>query len=171
MPVPPPDVRTPVPAAHDDDASAERAPADPALGDLDNAADPFEEFVRIPGFLQRWEIPHVVKADAEFQIEEAGTMMDGTPLFVVHRRDPQPARAVDVGVPVAVTFASGQTLGARMLPIGGGDPLMAVLVLGDNPDDASALARVREHLARSGHRAGGAATQPAATVSPPKGAP
>jgi hypothetical protein len=171
MPVPTPETRTPVPAAQDDLSSAARTSADPDPVDLDSAPDPFEGFVRIPGFLQRWEIPQVVKADAEFRIEEAGTMMDDTPLFVVHRRDPQPAGAVDVGVPVAVTFESGQTLGARMLPIGGGDPLMTVLVLGDNPDDASALARVREHLARSGHKASGAAGGPAAMVTSPKGAP
>jgi hypothetical protein len=170
MPVPTPETRTPAPAAHEDLLSAARTSGDPDPVDLDPAPDPFEGFVRIPGFLQRWEIPQVVKADAEFRIEEAGTMMDGTPLFVAHRRDPQPVGAVDVGVPVAVTFESGQTLGARMLPIGGGDPLMAVLVLGDNPDDASALSRVREHLARSGHKAV-PARGPAAPVASPKGAP
>ncbi len=164
-----PDVPTPALAAHDDGASAADGLADPAPVDLDNA-DPLEEFVRIPGFLQRWEIPQVVQADAEFRIEEAGAMADGTPLFVVHRRDPQP-RAVNVGIPVAVMFESGQTLGARMLPIGGGDSLMAVLVLGDNPDDASALTQVREHLARAGHKAGGPTSAPIATVPSPKGAP
>ena len=171
MQVPTPDVPTPALTEHDDGASAVDGPADPAPVDLDNAPDLLAEFVHIPGFLQRWEIPQVVQADAEFRIEEAGTMMDGTPLFAVHRREPQPVSAMDVGVPVVVTFESGQTLGARMLPIGDGDPLMAVLVLGDNPDDASALARVREHLARSGHTVGGAANGPAAPVASPKGAP
>ncbi len=170
MQVPSPDVPTPALAAHDDGASAVDGSADPAPVDLDNAPGLLEEFVRIPGFLQRWEIPHVVQADAEFRIEEAGTMMDGTPLFVVHRREPQPVSAMDVGVPVVVTFESGQTLGARMLPTGDGDPLMAVLVLGDNPDDASALARVREHLARSGHKAGGPTSAHTATVLSPEGA-
>jgi len=169
MRVPTPDVPTPALAAHDDGASAADGSTDPAPVDLDNA-DPFEEFVRIPGFLQRWEIPQVVQADAEFRIEEAGAMVDGTPLFVIHRRDPQPPRAADVGVPVAVTFEGGQTLGARMLPIGGGDSLMAILVLGDNPDDASALAQVREHLARAGHKASGPTSAPTATVPSPKGA-
>jgi hypothetical protein len=164
-------VPTPFPATHNDHSSVAGPPAAPDRSDLDNAPDPFEGFVRLPGFLQRWELPQVVKADAEFRIEEAGTMMDGTSLFVVHRRDPQPARAMDVGVAVAVTVESGHTLGARMLPIGGGDPFMAVLVLGDNPDDATALARVRDHLARSGHKAGGPGGGRAETVSSSKGAP
>jgi hypothetical protein len=136
------------------DASVVTMPADPAPLDLDTAPDPLEGFVLLPGLLRPWEISQVVKPDSEFRIEEAGTLADQTPVFAVYRRDPTPAADAELSVPVALSFENGRTtVPARFLPISG-EPLMAVVVLGDSPEDTSALARVRDHLVRAAHRAG-----------------
>ena len=49
-----------------------------------------DEFVRLPGLFRRWEIERVLEAGQDFHIEEAGTASDGTPLFAVYRREPNP---------------------------------------------------------------------------------
>ena len=132
---------------------ADSHPADPGPIELDISPDPLEDFVLLPGLLRRWEIPQVVKPDSEFRIEEAGELADKTPLFAVYRRDPSPTPDAELGVPVVLSFENGRlTVRARLLPIAG-EPLMAVVVLGDNPEDGSALAQVRDHLARSAHGA------------------
>jgi len=120
--------------------------------DLELALDPLDDFVRVPGLLRRWEIEQVVTSGAEYHIEEAGELSDKTQVFAVYRRENVRARNDSHdGVPVGLTFDNQQvTVRARLLPINGGEPLMAILVLGDNPEDAATLARVREHLARSG---------------------
>jgi hypothetical protein len=73
-------------------------------------------------------------------------------VFAVYRREHTRERADSHdGVPVGLTFDNQHvTVRARLLPINGGEPLMAILVLGDQPEDAATLARVREHLTRSG---------------------
>jgi len=132
---------------------ADSYPADPGPIELDTSPDPLEGFVLLPGLLRRWEIPQVVKPDSEFRIEEAGEMADRTPLFAVYRRDRSERSDTEFDVPVALSFEHEPlTVRGRLLPITG-EPLMAVVVLGDNPDDRTALARVRDHLARTAHGA------------------
>lgn len=120
--------------------------------DLELALEPLDDFVRVPGLLRRWELEQVVTNDAEYHIEAAGELSDRTQVFAVYRREHTRERADSHdGVPVGLTFDNQQvTVRARLLPINGGEPLMAILVLGDHPEDAATLARVREHLARSG---------------------
>ena len=119
---------------------------------LELALDPLDDFVRVPGLLRRWEIEQVVTGGAEYRIEEAGELSDKTQVFAVYRRENTRAPAdSDVGVPVGLTFEDERlSVRARLLPISGDEPVMAVLVLGDSPEDAATLARVRDHLARSG---------------------
>jgi hypothetical protein len=119
---------------------------------LELELDPPDDFVRVPGLLRRWEIEQVVTSGAEYHIEEAGELSDKTQVFAVYRREhARTRREAHDGVPVGLTFDNQQvTVRARLLPIDGGEPLMAVVVLGDHPEDAATLARVREHLARSG---------------------
>jgi hypothetical protein len=116
------------------------------------ALDSLDDFVRVPGLLRRWEIEQVVTSGAEYRIEEAGELADKTQVFAVYRRDhSQTSAGADVGVPVGLTFDDDKPpVRARLLPISGDEPLMAVLVLGDSAEDAATLARVRDHLARAG---------------------
>lgn len=121
---------------------------------LELALDSLEDFTRVPGLLRRWEIEQVVTSGAEYRIEEAGELSDRTQVFAVYRREhAQAAADRDVGVPVGLTFDDERLpVRARLLPISGGEPVIAVLVLGDSPEDAATLARVRDHLARAGTR-------------------
>jgi hypothetical protein len=50
-------------------------------------SDDDDDFVRLPGLFRRWEIEQVVDPEAEFHIEGAGTVFDGTDLFAIYRRD------------------------------------------------------------------------------------
>jgi hypothetical protein len=125
---------------------------------LELTLDPLDEFVRVPGLLRRWEIEQVVTSGAEYRIEEAGELSDKTQVFAVYRREHVPV-AVDaeVGVPVGLTFDNERlTMRARLLPISGDEPVLAVLVLGDSPEDVATLARVRDHLAKAGTRSSAA---------------
>jgi hypothetical protein len=141
--------------------------------DLDLMLDPLDDFVRVPGLIRRWEIEQVVTGGAEYRIEEAGETSDKTQVFAVYRREHARAAAdADVGVPVGLTFDNEQvTVRARLLPIGDGEPPMAVLVLGDRPEEAAVLARVREHLAKTGARATAAPGGAEAAAQPQEGAP
>jgi len=51
-----------------------------------------EEFIRIPGLFHRWELQQVVKPGADFYIESAGTLTDGTLLLAVYSRQPRGRR-------------------------------------------------------------------------------
>ncbi|ABF91427.1 hypothetical protein MXAN_1880 [Myxococcus xanthus DK 1622] len=44
------------------------------------------DYIRLPGLFRRWEIQHVVDADADFNVEPAGCAEDGTELFSMYRR-------------------------------------------------------------------------------------
>jgi hypothetical protein len=140
---------------------------------LDLMLDPLDDFVRVPGLLRRWEIEQVVTGGAEYRIEEAGELSDRTEVFAVYRREHARAPAdAEVCVPVSLTFDTQQTtVRARLLPISDGEPLMAVLVLGDRPEDAAALARVREHLAKVGARPTVAPGSAEVVAQPQEGAP
>jgi hypothetical protein len=119
---------------------------------LELLLDPIEDFARVPGLLRRWEIAQVVTTGAEYRIEEAGELADKTQVFAVYRREHGRSQADrDLGVPVGLSFEDGQlNVRARVLPISGGESWMAMLVLGESPEDAATLARIREHLSRSG---------------------
>jgi hypothetical protein len=115
--------------------------------DLELQLDPLYDFVRLPGLFRRWEFEQVLSGDHEYRIEPEGELADKTQVFAVYRREQADSHD---GVPVGLTFDGQQvTVRARLLPIDGGGPLMAILVLGDHPEDAATLTRVREHLARS----------------------
>ena len=139
--------------------------------DLELSLDPLDDFVRVPGLLRRWEIEQVVTSGAEYRIEEAGETSDKTQVFAVYRRERPRLEEAEVGVPVTLSFdGEAAAVRARLLPIHGDDPLMAILVIGDNPDDAAVLARVRDHLVRSGQRPAAAPVGPGATSRPQEGA-
>jgi hypothetical protein len=46
---------------------------------------------RIPGLYRRWELTEVFEAHRNYQIEDAGTHADGTPLLAIFVSDPVPA--------------------------------------------------------------------------------
>jgi len=119
---------------------------------LELALDSLDDFTRVPGLFRRWEIEQVVTSGAEYRIEEAGELSDKTQVFAVYRREHGRAPAGrDVGVPVGLTFEDERlSVRARLLPIGGDEPLIAVLVLGDRLEDATTVAQVRDRLARAG---------------------
>ena len=45
---------------------------------------------RIPGLYRRWELTEVFEAHRNYQIEDAGTHADGTPLLAIFVSDPVP---------------------------------------------------------------------------------
>lgn len=119
--------------------------------DLQLELDPLDDFVRVPGLLRRWEIEQVVTSGAEYHIEEAGELSDRTQVFAVYRREHTRTRSDSHDVPVSLMFDNQQVaVRARLLPIHGGEPPMAMLVIGEHPEDAATLARVRAHLAKTG---------------------
>ncbi len=42
------------------------------------------ELIRIPGFYRPWELPQLLRLNEAFQIEDAGTHSDGSPLLAVY---------------------------------------------------------------------------------------
>lgn len=119
--------------------------------DLELSLDVDDNFVRVPGLFRRWEFEQVVGDEHEYRIEAAGELSDKTAVFAVYRRERAPAQSADAdGVPVELTIG-GQavSLRARLLPMPGTDPMMAIVVVGDRPEDGQALARVRDHLEKS----------------------
>ena len=53
-------------------------------------AIPTEPLKRIPGLYRRWELTEVFEAHRNYQIEDAGTHADGTPLLAIFVSDPVP---------------------------------------------------------------------------------
>ena len=51
---------------------------------------------RIPGLYRRWELTEVFEAHRNYQIEDAGTHADGTPLLAIFIGDPDPSGAAPV---------------------------------------------------------------------------
>ena len=45
---------------------------------------------RITGLYRRWELTEVFEAHRNYQIEDAGTHADGTPLLAIFVSDPMP---------------------------------------------------------------------------------
>jgi len=158
------------PPAHTTPTAAPTAPTAPDETPASGAAaprlagrytepDPRHEFVRVPGLLRRWEISQVVSTGAEFLIEDAGKLMDHTQLYAVYEREPA-LPDVSHGVPVGLSFDEGATVvKARLLPIDDGEPLMAILVFGNDPDEAT---RVHDYLQQAKRRASASASASAA---------
>lgn len=46
--------------------------------------DLMRELYRIPGFYRPWELPQMLRLNEAFQIEDAGTHSDGSPLLAVY---------------------------------------------------------------------------------------
>lgn len=44
-------------------------------------------FVRVPGLFRPWEVEDLLAAGGDLQIEPGGTTDDGTPVYVVFRRE------------------------------------------------------------------------------------
>lgn len=58
---------------------------------MNTTADPaIEDFKRIPGLFRRWELTEVCEANRNYQIEDAGTHADGTPLLALYVSAPAP---------------------------------------------------------------------------------
>jgi hypothetical protein len=49
-----------------------------------------ENFKRLPGLYRRWELTEVCEPNRHYQIEDAGTHDDGTPLLAIYVSDPVP---------------------------------------------------------------------------------
>jgi hypothetical protein len=44
-------------------------------------------FVRVPGLFRRWEVEDLLTTECNLQIEPGGSSDDGTPLYMVFRRE------------------------------------------------------------------------------------
>jgi hypothetical protein len=53
-----------------------------------NSDLPLEDLKRLPGLYRRWELTEVFEQHRNYQIEDAGTHADGTPLLAVYVSDP-----------------------------------------------------------------------------------
>lgn len=51
-----------------------------------------DDFTRVPGLYQRFELQQVVKPGPEFYIELGGKLTDGTQLFAIYSRSPRGRR-------------------------------------------------------------------------------
>lgn len=49
-----------------------------------------DDFKRLPGLYRRWELTEVFEPHRNYQIEDAGTHADGTPLLAIYVSDPVP---------------------------------------------------------------------------------
>ena len=49
---------------------------------------PLEDLKRLPGLYRRWELNEVFEPSRNYQIEDAGMHLDGTPLFAIYGSDP-----------------------------------------------------------------------------------
>ena len=49
---------------------------------------PLEDLKRLPGLYRRWELTEVFEPHRNYQIEDAGTHADGTPLLAIYVSDP-----------------------------------------------------------------------------------
>jgi hypothetical protein len=49
-----------------------------------------EDFRRLPGLYRRWGLTDVCESNRNYQIEDAGTHADGTPLLAIYVSDPAP---------------------------------------------------------------------------------
>jgi len=54
------------------------------------AALSLEDFRRLPGLYRRWELTEVCEPNRNYQIEDAGTHADGTPLLAIYVSAPTP---------------------------------------------------------------------------------
>ena len=57
---------------------------------------------RIPGLYRRWELTEVFEAHRNYQIEDAGTHADGTPLLAIYVGDPVPSGSAPVSDDVEI---------------------------------------------------------------------
>jgi hypothetical protein len=55
-----------------------------------NADLSLEDFRRLPGLYRRWELTEVCEPNRNYQIEDAGTHADGTPLLAIYVAEPAP---------------------------------------------------------------------------------
>lgn len=53
-----------------------------------NANLSLEDFRRLPGLFRRWELIEILRPGVHYQLEDAGSMQDGTPLIAVFVSDP-----------------------------------------------------------------------------------
>ena len=53
-----------------------------------NSDLPLEDLKRLPGLYRRWELTEVFEQHRNYQIEDAGTHADGTPLLAIYVSDP-----------------------------------------------------------------------------------
>lgn len=49
-----------------------------------------DELMRLPGLYRRWELTEVFEPHRNYQIEDAGSHADGTPLLAIYASDPVP---------------------------------------------------------------------------------
>jgi hypothetical protein len=49
-----------------------------------------ENYHRLPGLYRRWELTEVCEPNCNYQIEDAGTHADGTPLLAIYVAQPAP---------------------------------------------------------------------------------
>lgn len=46
--------------------------------------DFIRELIRVPGLYRAWELPQLLRLNEVFQIEDAGTHSDGSPLLAIY---------------------------------------------------------------------------------------
>ena len=97
---------------------------------------PHETLQRLPGLFRRWELAVLLKGRDRYQIEDAGTHADGTPLFAVFESD-WASETSEVDFVVHETPASGDprsVIPDGLLPKGLASRLPLIIEI-DLPDD------------------------------------
>ena len=63
------------------------------------AEPPTEVLRRLPGLYRRWELIEVFEPHRNYQIEDAGAHVDGTPLLAIYVSDPVSGASVTIEHP------------------------------------------------------------------------
>ena len=72
-------------------SAAERLPSNRKQKRMNSTADlSLEDYRRLPGLYRRWELTEVCEPNRNYQIEDAGTHADGTPLLAIYVAEPAP---------------------------------------------------------------------------------
>ena len=71
-----------------------------------------DAFRRLPGLYRRWELIEILRPGAQYHLEHAGAMQDGTPLIAVFMCDPATSEHA-AGIPQAASSRGAPTVHAR----------------------------------------------------------
>ena len=71
------------------------------------------DFRRLPGLYRRWELTEVCESNCNYQIEDAGTHADGTPLLAIYVSEPAPDVREAARCTSSIISSHGEAAGFR----------------------------------------------------------